>query len=258
MQEKIILDQPVAKITYSNQRVNVLTKDGEKKPGGLQITADYAICTIPLGVLQKGDVEFDPSFSFEKLDAISQFNMGSYEKIYVQFPHNFWGDKEVLMSINVDRPPSESIMTWGLNLDIEKYFKGSNMLTFHSMGPTAKRIAKQDNQDTMKEVDTIMKKMFGDKAVPPSKILTSNWTYDPYSYGSWSHMPYGYSKRKWQLVRKNEGRLFFAGEHTSYNYGFVHSAYKTGKEVAKQIYNDINRLNISPSTARMFCPTNMY
>ena len=71
-------------------------------------------------------------------------------------------------------------------------------------------------------------------------------------------MPYGYSKLKWQLVRKNEGRLFFAVEHTSYNYGFVHSAYETGKEVARQIYNDINGFDISPSTARKFCPTNMY
>ena len=60
------------------------------------------------------------------------------------------------------------------------------------------------------------------------------------------------------LLEKMRVDLFFAGEHTSYNYGFVHSAYETGKEVARQIYNDINGFDISPSTARKFCPTNMY
>ena len=67
-------------------------------------------------MLQKGDVKFNPPFPPEKREAINEFEVGNYEKLYVQFPYNFWGKKEVLMSINLDRPPTESIMTWGLNL----------------------------------------------------------------------------------------------------------------------------------------------
>lgn len=258
MEERVILDQPVTSITYSDQQVSIVTKNGDKKAGGLQILADYAICTIPLGVLQKGDVKFNPPFPPEKREAINEFEVGNYEKLYVQFPYNFWGKKEVLMSINLDRPPTESIMTWGLNLDNEKYFKGSNILSFHSMGSTGRRLARQDDHSTMKEVDTNMKRFFGDKAEPPIRIIKTNWTYDPYSYGSWSHMPYGYGKLKWQLVRKNEGRLYFAGEHTSYNYGFVHSAYQTGQDIAEKIYNSIAGVSSPSSSARKFCPSNMY
>ena len=248
----------MTKISYSNRGVTVLAKPGVKTEREIQIDADFAICTIPLGVLQKEDVEFNPPFSNEKMDAINHFRMGNYEKIYAQFPYNFWGDKEVLMSVSLDVPPSGSIMTWGLNLDIDKYFKGSHMLTFHSMGSVCRNMAKQGYTETREKVYTMMKNMFGEKATYPSQILVTNWTYDPYSYGSWSHMPYGFSKLKWALVRKNEKRLYFAGEHTSYNYGFVHSAYQTGLKVAEDIYNIIFDVHESPSSQRQFCPTNMY
>ena len=257
-QGKIKRNQPVIKVEYSAQGVKVATipkLDGED---GLEIEADYAISTIPLGVLQKKIVEFDPPFSKEKLDAIDKYKMGNYEKIYVQFPENFWGTKEVLFSINTDRPPSESIMTWGLNLDIPKYFENSRMLTFHSMGATARTIASQDKKKTMKQVDAIMEKMFPGKAVPASNILVTNWTNDQYAYGSWAAMPEKFSKENWSLVRKNEERLYFAGEHTSYNVGFVHSAYQSGQKAAKDIYNDINNEPEPTPTIRRYCPGNMY
>ena len=255
--DKILKDRPVQKVSYSDQGVKVVTKPG-KASDEMIIEAKYAISTIPLGVLQKGDVEFDPPFNQTKLDCIKRFKMGNYEKIYVQFPENFWGDKEVLFSINTDRPPSESIMTWGLNLDIDKYFKDSRMLTFHSMGPTARRIANQDHELTKKEVDVIMRKMFPDKAVNASHILVTNWTNEEYTYGSWAAMPEKFSKSDWSVVRQNEQRLYFAGEHTSSNYGFVHSAYQSGEQTANEVYNEINN-NPKPLTAvRKYCPGNIY
>ena len=255
--DKIFKDRPVKKVSYSKQGVTVETKPG-KATDKMTIEAQYAIATFPLGVLQKGDVQFEPPFSQDKTKAIKKFKMGNYEKIYVQFPENFWGKKEVLFSINTDRPPSESIMTWGLNLDLEKYFKDSKMLTFHSMGPTARRIAKQNKEETKKEVDVIMRKMFPGKAVPASNILVTSWTNEEYTYGSWASMPEKFSKLDWEEVRKNEDRLYFAGEHTSSNYGFVHSAYQSGIHAAKEIYDEINNIPKPTTTERKYCPGNIY
>ena len=261
--DSIIKDRPVISVTYRDLPhggVEVVAKQGIKTTDWLEIDAEYVISTIPLGVLQKGDVKFYPPFSKEKLDAIKGYKMANYEMIYVQFPDNFWGQKEVLVSINTDRPPSESIMTWGLNLDNDKYFPGSKMLAFHSMGPTARRIAKQDKEETKKEIDVIMKKMFGDNAREASDILVTDWTIQPYTYGSWAAMPEKYKKSDWSLVRQNEGRLYFAGEHTSYNQGYVHSAYESGIKAAKDILEKIqNKDDAKNSTnVRQYCPGNMY
>ena len=261
--DKIFKDRPVISITYHglpHGGVEVVAKQGNNTKDWLEIDAEYVISTIPLGVLQKGDVKFYPPFSPRKLNAIKGFKMGNYEKIYAQFPENFWGKKEVLFSINTGRPPSESIMTWGLNLDINKYFPGSRMLAFHLMGPTARKIAEQDKEKTKKEIDVIMKKMFGDDAKEASDILVTNWSIQPYTYGSWASMPERYRKLDWSLVRQNEGRLYFAGEHTSYNYGYVHSAYESGIKAAKDILEKIqNKDDAKNSTnIRRYCPGNMY
>ena len=242
--DDIIMSTKVEKISYTDTGVNVETDNG------YEIQADYAICTVPLGVLQHKDLTFDPPFSKAKVDAIKGFEMGNYAKIYVKFPSNFWGDKEVLKFID-DDGAAKSIMTWGLNLDHEKYFPGSKMLTFHPMGETARRIENQLETETMKEVNVIMKKMFGPTAPDATEIHVTNWTNNPFSYGSWSSIPHGYSMSEWELVRKNEKRLYFAGEHTSYNLGFVHSAYDSGKETAKRVFNHINGI-CNPS--RSVCP----
>ena len=266
--DHIILDRPVEKIHYDENGVKVVTKAGKETKESIEIEAMYAISTIPLGVLQRepadvGYVTFDPPFPKDKLAAIKDFKMGNYEKIYVQFDTNFWGDKEVLMSVNIDRPPSESIMTWGLNLDIPKYFPGSKMLTFHCMGITARRIANETTEKLKQEVYDIMNQMFPGKATFPTNLVVTTWTIEPFSYGSWSAMPKrygqpGFSKEEWSIVRRHEKMLFFAGEHTSYNYGFVHSAYQSGHDVAEDVLIAMGKAQPNNSTARKFCPTKMY
>ena len=79
-----------------------------------------------------------------------------------------------------------------------------------------------------------------------------------YTYGSWAAMPVKFSKSDWNEVRKNEERLYFAGEHTSSNYGFVHSAYQSGEQTAKEIYNEINNILKPPTTERKYCPGNIH
>ena len=107
------------------------------------------------------------------------------------------------------------------------------------MGDAAKRVASQPETDTLKEVNKIMRKLFGAKATRATKIHVTNWTHNPSSYGSWSAMPYGYGKKQWELMRKNEERLFFAGEHTSSNCGFVHAASIEGWVAARDVIKEI-------------------
>ena len=192
------VNERVKRIKYSDTGVEV---EAEYITGGQTyrtiIEADYAICTVPLGVLQKHDITFDPPFSTEKLAAINGMKMGSYEKIYVIFPSVFWdNDDEVLLSVVDGVEAQDSIMAWGLNLNHEKYFPESKMFTFHCMGKPAHRIASQPKDDTLKEVNVLMKKLFED-AEDAKHIHVTNWTHNPNSYGSWSSMPLGYGKAQW-------------------------------------------------------------
>ena len=72
------------------------------------LSADYALVTFSLGVLQHDDVLFDPALPNWKSEAIhgmvirddsspSSYNraQGTYAKIYLQFPETFRFDTEV-------------------------------------------------------------------------------------------------------------------------------------------------------------------
>ena len=63
----IKLNSPVTKIDYSSDRVNVYVKN-------IKYSADAVIVTVPLGVLQKGMIKFQPELTQAKQEAINGIN----------------------------------------------------------------------------------------------------------------------------------------------------------------------------------------
>ena len=227
--DNIRLKEKVITVDYDEDDVTIRTETG------LTVDAGFAICTLPLGVLQKNEVIFTPSFSKEKEKGIHGMKMGYYAKVYLQFPYNFWGNKETLW---FDGYPNESL-NWALNLDHEKYFLGSNMISFHVTDYFAVDIESQAINRTENEIMIKIRSVYGRTVPNPVGIHVTNWTNNPFSYGSYSAWPMGYTKHSWEQMRKNEGRLYFAGEHTSDGFGFVHAAFETGTSIALNIVSVI-------------------
>jgi len=237
-EESVKLSHKVTAVEYSETGVVVTCSNG------LQVQAEYGICTLPLGVLQHGNVEFSPPFSKERLAGIHGMKMGHYAKVNLGFASNFWGvEKEVIMIAG--KP--EGFMTWGLNLDHPKYLPGSKMLSFHFAGEMAARFESQPHTLTQTEVMVQLRKLYGPCIPEPNILWISNWTNDPLAYGSYSTWPLGYEGEAWLSMKSDAGRLSFAGEHTADNYGFVHSALDSGTEAAAKILEAIHK---QPSTTR--------
>ncbi len=72
----------VKKISYNEDTVTVSTDQGTFK-------GEYAVVTLPLGVLKKGTVEFDPPLPEKKQKAIKNLKMGLLNKLYLKFPKVF-------------------------------------------------------------------------------------------------------------------------------------------------------------------------
>ena len=87
--DRLILSSPVSNVIYSDDGVTVHTVNDTC------YSADYAICTFSLGVLQqavneKAPVVFTPEFPIWKKESIVNNVMGIYTKIFYQFDHVFW------------------------------------------------------------------------------------------------------------------------------------------------------------------------
>lgn len=100
--DKLVTRVKVTKIAYDSHGVTINAvqhKDG--KSDEISRHFDYAIVTLPLGVLKSGTVEFSPKLpkylsSFmkfklrEKTRAIERLSFGVVDKIFMQFDNKFW------------------------------------------------------------------------------------------------------------------------------------------------------------------------
>src|SRR5690606_15787409 len=90
LHDHLQLNQVVTHINYKNSRsIFVSTKNG------YHYSADYVICTLPIGVLQKKSVRFIPALPLNKQITIDHhINMGISNKIVLLFPKKFWDDTQ--------------------------------------------------------------------------------------------------------------------------------------------------------------------
>jgi lysine-specific histone demethylase 1 len=80
----IFYGKTVHSIAYGSEGVKVVA--GDKVFEG-----DMALCTVPLGVLKRGSIKFEPELPQRKLDAIKRLGFGLLNKVVMLFPHAFWG-----------------------------------------------------------------------------------------------------------------------------------------------------------------------
>jgi monoamine oxidase len=62
------------------------------------IEADRVVLTLPLGVLQSGDVAFTPPLPPAHLDAIARLGVGLLDKLWLRFDEPFWSEEAVVWS----------------------------------------------------------------------------------------------------------------------------------------------------------------
>ena len=78
-------DQNVDSVTrLSNNRVRVETAQGQI------YDADAVVVTLPLGVLKKGVVKFEPSLPLYKQQVINRMGFGALNKVMLKFPEPFF------------------------------------------------------------------------------------------------------------------------------------------------------------------------
>ncbi|KAJ7858082.1 hypothetical protein B0H14DRAFT_2750094 [Mycena olivaceomarginata] len=87
--EQVLLNATVRTIGHSGDGVIVTLANGTR------ISADYAISTFSLGVLQNDDVVFEP--------VLPIMTMATYTKIFLQFEEKFWFDTQFALYADKER-----------------------------------------------------------------------------------------------------------------------------------------------------------
>lgn len=133
---KVSLSSPISRLAYDDTGVSVRLGTGEA------LSFDRVVVTVPLGVLQEQDLEFDPPLPFGTRNAIGALGMGRIETIWLQFDEAFWdADEAIWHTVGAD----VGIRTW-INL---RPATGENVLVGIVGGAAAEEFAALDDTEAL-------------------------------------------------------------------------------------------------------------
>lgn len=196
----------VEKIQYTNTGVRVTTKVGP-------FDFDRLVVTLPVAVLQAGDVTFEPALPTWKAQAIAGFKVGHASRLAMQFDQTFWpGQVEFLGSASA---PSDQFIDW-TNLFRSQRQPG---LSMWSAAGAATQLEALDQQQLTAVAMSRLQQTYGKRATRPLHSRVSTWATDPMSRGAWAYIPVGgLPELVENLAKPVMRRLFFAGDATEKKY----------------------------------------
>ena len=225
LSEKIHYATPVVKIEQQAQGVTATFRQA----GAYHtLTGDYLICAVPFSV-QK-NIEVAPAFSLEKQRAIEQLPYLSASKIFLQSKKRFWVDEGLSGFATTDLPVSQ---VWDATY-AQPGTRGilqAFPISLHSRRVTAMSESERINF-ALEHVDTIypgMRNHF-------EGGVTKCWDDDEWARGASAYYKPGQFGSLLPHVARPEGRIHFAGEHTSvWIDGWMQGALESGDRVAREV-----------------------
>ncbi|KAL6205659.1 hypothetical protein ACLB2K_022914 [Fragaria x ananassa] len=227
----IFYGKTVNTIRYADEGVEVIA-------GDQVFRGDMVLCTVPLGVLKKGAIKFEPELPQEKLAAIQRLGFGLLNKVAMVFPHVFWGeDLDTFGCLNEhSQKRGEFFLFYSYHT-----VSGGPVLIALVAGEAAQTFEYTEPSSLLHRVLNVLRGIYSPKGIvvpDPVQTICTRWGSDPLSYGSYSHVRVQSSGSDYDLLAENVGnRLFFAGEATNRQHpATMHGAFLSGLREASCMY----------------------
>lgn len=215
----------VKAIAQDGDGVRVITEAGD-------LLADHVVLTVPLGVLQAGDIGLDPPLSPERQAAIQTLGMGLLNKCWLRFDRTAWpSDVDWIEWIG----PKDGI--WSQWVSLAQAAQAPILLAFHA-GDQAREMEKLSDAEMVAAAHEALKSMFGPDFPAPKDAQISRWSQDPFAKGSYSFNATGTTPDTRPALAGTDwdGRLVFAGEASHPDHwGTAHGAVLSGRAAAARL-----------------------
>ncbi|KAI9737630.1 MAG: hypothetical protein M1818_005634 [Claussenomyces sp. TS43310] len=213
-------------------------------------TADAVIVTVPLGVLRRNMITFDPPLPLAIQTGIKSFSYGALGKVFVEFSEVFWSkDNDQFVYYPSPLPAADtpldesSILSYATVTSNLWIMSGTKGLCIQISEPLTQRV---ESTTSPSALYAFFEPLFRLLRTEPYKVLpplvsieTTHWTQDPLAgFGTYSVEKSGDEPAKLieALNEHRRSRLQFAGEHcTVVGNGCVHGAFETGEVAARNL-----------------------
>jgi monoamine oxidase len=200
-------------------------------------SGNVAVTCLPIGVLQAGDICFDPPLAREKVAAMNAIIAGTATKLVLCFRRDkkgatFWPNILPLLATSL-----ATQLWWptGWGYEDQRHFLASCLV-----GGAA--VTRFTTRDPRRVGLAQLAHMFGRRRVARKALATfwvKSWHDEPRIKGGYSSLPVGIDHDS--LLRELEGpedetdlQLFFAGDYVTRHPGSAHSAYQSGIDAVQR------------------------
>lgn len=222
----IRLGQRATELAPLAQGVEVTLADGSV------LTADHVVVTVPLGVLQAGQLAIAEPLAPSRQAAIDTMRMGLLNKCWLRFDRIAW--PEDVDWIEWLGPEDGHFAQW---VSLAHVAGLPVLMAFHA-GQAAREREAQSDAALQEEAHGALKAMFGNAFPVPVASQTTRWAQDPLALGAYSFNAVGVSAKTRKALAGSdwEGRLVFAGEAASpRHFGTAHGAVLSGRAAAATV-----------------------
>ncbi|XP_039594939.1 lysine-specific histone demethylase 1B isoform X2 [Polypterus senegalus] len=228
----IRLKTSVEAIDYTGGDITVIASNGARW------IAQKVLITIPLALLQKNIIRFNPPLPERKLKAMHSLGAGVIEKIAMQFPYKFWSSKIEGADFFGHIPPvPDKRGLFGVFYDMDPTGKQSVLMSVIT-GDAVSIIKDLEDKKIVAMCMGILRGLFKEQEVPePIRYFVTRWHKEKWSQMAYSFVKIGGSGEAYDIMAEEvQGKLFFAGEATNRHFPqTVAGAYLSGVREASKI-----------------------
>lgn len=234
LKDNILLNQKLTKIIQNGHSLTIQTTDN-KTSNQYTMNADLAIIAIPFSLLRFVEIEPFHSISYYKRKAIREINYMSATKIGIEFKSRFWekygqfgGMSTTDLPTRLSLYPSTGIGTTGPAVVKASYTWADEALTLSAL----------TEEERIHYALRDLAKIWGNQVYSEYVTGTSfNWSQNPFSIGAFTFFEPGQEEELNSYISSPEGRLHFAGEHTSRSHAWIQGAIESGIRAANEVNN---------------------
>ncbi len=218
------LNQRVSNVDYSNAKIKITHN-------GTITEADYALVTVPLGVLKSGNISFVPALPTTKQNAIQKLGMNCVNKFLLTWDTAFWDDVQYISYT----PEIKDKFNYFVN--VKKFHPNVNGLMTFAYADYARQTESMTDAQIIDDVMAHLRDIYGNTIPNPTNMVRTKWQSNENTFGAYSYTAVGTEIQNFDdLAEEVNDQLFFAGEHTEADYfSTVHGAYMSGIREADKI-----------------------
>lgn len=204
---------------------------------------DYALVTVPLGVLQQPDFFAEAGRAAmlpeSKRNAIARLRMGLELRVFLAFHQRLWPETASQLREAYGSGTLDDAEPWRFYCHDRALSEPAviHILVACASPRHAKEIMNSTEEQLVDNALATLQRMLGDGVrTAVHSAFASHWHRDPFSRGAYSFIPAGAGQADVQALAAPAHPLYFAGEATHYRYmSYAVGAMESGETAAQQI-----------------------